>query len=144
LVSFYAVMVPAGVGFLILIFIAQYWLDKYNLFRRFSCPLDFNFFMTRLAFKAFECSLLVFAIGTFIFDRQIRVDDAPKYKVINLVNVAIAGLYVYVAVLGPERLERKIFAEEDEYYHKPYEHFLKKKVFKRTYWTENPATAFLK
>jgi hypothetical protein len=144
LVSFYAVMVPAGVGILVLIFIAQYWLDKYNLFRKFSCPLDFDFFLTRLAFKAFECSLLVFAVGTFIFDMQIRVDAAPKYKLINLISVAIAGGYVYVAVFGPEWLERKVFAEEEEYYHKPYEHFVKKKVFRRTYWTENPATAFLK
>ncbi len=104
LVSFYAVMVPAGVGILALIFIAQYWLDKYNLFRRFSCPLDFNFFLTRLAFKAFECSLLVFAIGTFIFDMQIRIDSEPKYKLINLISVAIAGGYVYLAVFGPEWL----------------------------------------
>jgi hypothetical protein len=53
LVSFYAVMVPAGVGLLALIFIGQYWIDKYNLFRKFSCPLDFDFFLTRLAFKVF-------------------------------------------------------------------------------------------
>jgi hypothetical protein len=111
LVSFYAVMVPAGVGILALIFIAQYWLDKYNLFRRFSCPLDFNFFLTRLAWKAFECSLLVFTVGTFIFDMQIRIDSEPKYKLINLVSVAIAGAYVYFAVFGPDWLERKIFAE---------------------------------
>jgi hypothetical protein len=63
--------------------------------------LDFNFFLTRLAWKAFECSLLVFAIGTFIFDMEIRVDEAPKYKMINLINIAISGVYVYVAVMGP-------------------------------------------
>ena len=72
LVSFYAVMVPAAIGILALVFTAQYWLDKYNLFRKFSCPLDFNFFLSRLAFKGFECSLFVFAVGTFIFDMEIR------------------------------------------------------------------------
>ena len=94
-------MVPAGVGLLALMFIVQYWLDKYNLFRRFSCPLDFDFFLTRLAWKAFECSLLVFAVGTFIFDMEIRVDAAPKYKMINLINVVVSAAYVYVAVTGP-------------------------------------------
>jgi hypothetical protein len=135
LVSFYAVMVPLGVGMLALIFIAQYWLDKYNLFRRFSCPLDFNFFLTRLAFKAFECSLLVFTIGNFIFDMQIRVDTEPKYKLINLISVAIAAGYVYLAVLGPEWLERKIFAEEEEFYHRSYGYYDDKNSFRRTYWT---------
>lgn len=128
-------MVPAGVGILILIFIVQYWIDKYNLFRRFSCPLDFNFFLTRLIFKAFECSILIFAVGTFLFDMEIRVENAPKYKMINLINILIAAGYVYLAVLAPERWEKKIFAEDDDYYHKPYENFLKKKTFKRTYWT---------
>ena len=97
-------MVPAGVGLLALLFVAQYWVDKYNLFRRFSCPLDFSFFLTRLAWKAFECSLLVFAVGTFIFDLEIRVNDEPKYKLINLINIGIAGLYLFVAVFGPDSL----------------------------------------
>jgi hypothetical protein len=44
---------------------------------------------------------LVFAIGTFVFDQQIRVNDEPKYKLINLVSVALAGAYVFLAVAGP-------------------------------------------
>jgi hypothetical protein len=68
LVSFYAVIAPAAVMMLIVIFTIQYWIDKYNLFRRYSCPLDFNIDLTKLVFKAFECSILIFAIGTFIFD----------------------------------------------------------------------------
>jgi hypothetical protein len=75
LVSFYAVIAPAGVMMLIVIFILQYWIDKYNLFRRSSCPLDFNIALTKLIFKAFECSILIFAIGTFILDLKIRVND---------------------------------------------------------------------
>lgn len=129
---------------LILIFIAQYWVDKYNLFRKFSCPLDFNFFLTRLIWKAFECSLFIFAVGTFIFDMDIRTNDEAKYKMINLVNIGISGLYLFVATFGPLKWQRMIFAEEDDIYTKGYSFFLQKKKFRRTYWNENPATTFIK
>jgi hypothetical protein len=69
LVSFYAVMVPSGVGILVLIFIIQYWIDKYNLFNKCSIPIDFDFYLTRIIFKFFEASLLIFTVGCFVFDQ---------------------------------------------------------------------------
>ena len=145
LVSFFAIMVPAAVGILALIFTVQYWQDKHNLFRKFSCPLDFNFFLSRLAFKGFECSLLVFAVGTFVFDMEIRVTDEPKHKSINLVSVFLAAGYLYLAVFGPEKYEIAIFSEEEDLNSRSYDYYnYTKKCFRRTYWTENPATIFLK
>jgi hypothetical protein len=100
-VSFYATLVPLGVGILALIFIAQYWLSKYNLFNRSSCSQYFNFYLTRYAFKAFECSILVFAVGNLIFDSRIHVDAEPKFWIINSIIVVIAGVYVLFILLAP-------------------------------------------
>lgn len=52
-VSFYASIAPSITIILALIFVAQYWIDKLNLFYRSSCPIDFNFQLSRLTFKIF-------------------------------------------------------------------------------------------
>jgi hypothetical protein len=72
-VSFYAIIVPSITLILALIFVVQYWVDKINLFQRFSCPIDFNYRLSRLTFKTFEISIAIFAIGNYIFSRQIHV-----------------------------------------------------------------------
>ena len=41
-VSFYGFIAPTATPVLIYIFCLQYWVDKYNLFRRYSCPVDFG------------------------------------------------------------------------------------------------------
>lgn len=66
-VSFYAYIVPMATPIVIIIFFIQYWIDKYNLFRRFSLPVSFNFALSRIVFKIFRLSLLAFAVGNFLF-----------------------------------------------------------------------------
>ena len=41
-VSFYGFLVPSITPILIIVFVIQYWIDKYNLFKRYSCPIDFG------------------------------------------------------------------------------------------------------
>jgi hypothetical protein len=75
-VSFYACIAPSTTIILALIFVAQYWVDKFNLFKqRFSCPTEFNFQLSRLTIKIFEVSVLVFAVGNLIFSPQLHVSD---------------------------------------------------------------------
>ena len=50
-----------------------------------------------------------------------------------------------MAVFGPEKYEVAIFSEEEDLNSRPYGYYkYEKKCFVRTYWTENPATIFLK
>lgn len=72
IVSFYSYITPYIGIILVIIFVAQYWVDKYNLFQRFSCPVDFNYRLSRLTFKAFESSILIFALGNLIFSINIH------------------------------------------------------------------------
>lgn len=41
-VSFYGFLVPLATPIAIVVFFLEYWVDKYNLFRR-SSPIDFGF-----------------------------------------------------------------------------------------------------
>ena len=50
---FYAHLVPAGSVTLFVIFIFQYWVDKFNLFQRSSLFYELNFSLTRKILKFF-------------------------------------------------------------------------------------------
>lgn len=71
-VSFFSYITPYISIILALIFFVQYWVDKYNLFQRFSCPTDFNFRLSRTTLKTFEVCILVFALGNYIFSFSIH------------------------------------------------------------------------
>ena len=63
----YGFMLPIGSAILVVIFILQYWVDKYNVFRRFSNPVAFGQDLVRLVIRSFEFSLFVFALGFYIW-----------------------------------------------------------------------------
>lgn len=42
-IAFYGFLTPLCTFFLIIIFYMHYWVDKYNLFRRFSSPVEFSY-----------------------------------------------------------------------------------------------------
>ena len=46
LVAFYGYIAPVLTPILIALFFLQYWIDKYNIFRRFSYPVDYSFQLT--------------------------------------------------------------------------------------------------
>ena len=66
-ISFYGYLVPMIVPMTILAFIAEYWVDKYNLFNRFSSPVDLGYYLTNLVWKAFEITLLMKAAGHLVW-----------------------------------------------------------------------------
>ena len=53
IVSFFSYITPYLTFILVPIFIIQYWIDKYNLFQRFSCPTEFDFRLSRMTLKVF-------------------------------------------------------------------------------------------
>lgn len=53
IISFYGYLVPLTVPIIIIAFIFQYWIDKINLLKRFSSPVDLGYFLTDLIWKCF-------------------------------------------------------------------------------------------
>lgn len=66
-VCWYGFLFPIGTIFLIIIFIIEFWVDKYNLFRRYSNPVAFGQDLVRLVTTAFQFSLFLFALGYFLW-----------------------------------------------------------------------------
>jgi hypothetical protein len=100
-VSFYATLVPLGVGLLIVLFIIKYWVSKRTLFNWSSYSQDYDFYLARLALKIFEWSLFVFAVGNLVFGSKIHVQEDREYIVMSWIIVVIAGVYVGIMSLIP-------------------------------------------
>lgn len=75
-VSFYGFIAPITTPILICIFAIQFWVDKYNLFKRFSCPVDFGVELIKKIFTIFETSILLFVIGHLMWDWKINKDES--------------------------------------------------------------------
>jgi hypothetical protein len=139
--SFYSYLAPIATPCLILTLLAQYWIDKYNLFKRSSCKNEMDFFLSRTILKIFEASLFIFAFGNFVFSIVVH------NKYVNSVNIAalvITGLYTLFIMFAPRHLEKKIFGSYEEVEKKAYSECMKERLFKEQYWTCNPATKFVK
>lgn len=144
-VSFYGFLVPTATPILIIIFFIQYWVDKYNLFRRFSSPAPFGQDLIRMVLKSFEVSLLIFVVGYIFWGSQVHYDSQPIYRTLNLINLVIAVLYTAFSLFVPYRLKVKILGEDEQSFERlPYSHYRSKNTFEKTFWRENPATACLK
>lgn len=144
-VSFYGFLVPVACPILIIFFFIQYWVDKYNLFRRFSSTSPFGQDLIFTIMKSFEISLFLFVAGFFIWDSVIHYDSKPVYKTINIVNLSISGLYVCFSILVPRHIKAKCLGEDNVSYERlPYSYYRSQNTFEKTFWRESPATACLK
>lgn len=140
-ISFFSYITPYISIILALIFLVQYWVDKYNLFKRFSCPTDFNFRLSRMTLKAFEFSVFVFALGNYIFSFTIHpTKDESEYHVINLIALLLALAYCIAIVLLPKKWFERIDVES--YETASYNQCLQNESFNKVYWLSNPATSF--
>ena len=68
---FYFYLVPVGVLATAVIFGIQFWIDKVKLFKLSSEYKELGFFLSKVIFKVFESSLLIFTIGNLIFSAVI-------------------------------------------------------------------------
>jgi len=102
-VSFYSYIAPSISFFLAIIFFAQYWVDKYNLFVRFSSPTDFNYSLSRSTFKTFQLSILFFTLGNLLFSQQIHSPDEKGYKIVNWISFVIALIFSLLVVFIPKK-----------------------------------------
>ena len=115
----------------------QFWVDKYNLLRRYSTNVIFNYDVSLLVFKIFQMMVIVFVIGKLLFIYYTRPDTG--YSVINIITAVIAlGYTVFVWVL-PKNVEESLF--ESLYLEtESFSDCLKRKCFVKNYWRANEAT----
>ena len=98
LVSFYVYLVPLATPMLAVIFFIQYWVDKFNLFRRFNAPVIYSYSLSILIFKIFQSVVVLFALGTFLF---IPYAHNSGYTILNFVTLGVAIAYTVLVWVMP-------------------------------------------
>lgn len=139
--SFYSYLTPLAVLCLFPTLCAQYWIDKYNLFRRCSLKHEIDFELSRAILKIFECSLLLFAVGNLLFSLVLHKAYLNK---LNVASLVISALYCAFSLFAPRHLEQRLFGRYEEIEKTAYTDCLRNRRFKHQYWTQNPATMFVK
>ena len=127
----------------IAVFFLQYWVDKYNMFRR-SAPIDFGYVLSKQIFTIFEATLFFFTFGYFLWDLYIHYDNSVHIKPINVVALVISAQYAGFYIFVSQSVKNKIIGNQEKMYMESYEYYEKANKFKSTYFSENPATSFLK
>lgn len=97
--NFYAYITPIATIIIAVVVLIQYWVDKYNLFRRFSVPVNFTYRLSRLTVKILEASILIIALGNVLFASW--VNEEKKLTPINYVTLGIAIIYSAVVIFTP-------------------------------------------
>jgi len=95
---FYSYLIPVGVPIVAVIFIFQYWIDKFNMFKTSSQYYTISYSLSRSILKLFEGSLLVFTVGNSMF--SIIIHDS-YLNIINLVSLVLALVYGGFITLAP-------------------------------------------
>jgi hypothetical protein len=131
---------PILILFAIMFFIGQYWIDKYNLFKRSRVQYDFNFLLTRKIIKIFESSIFFKAVGTLFFTYLIH----GEIGLLNWIILIISVLYLGFLLAGKRVYEKWIFGKYEMLDKVTYDDCVAEKGFDETYWKSNPATNLIK
>jgi hypothetical protein len=131
----YGFLYPLAGPILILIFFAQYWVDKYNLLRRFSNPVAFGQDLVNLVMKAMEFSVFVFALGFFLWQSDVHFNSTAGFKAMNIITLVIATVYTAFAIIVPSRIKDRLFGEDiATFEHITYDHYRSQGTFLKTYF----------
>jgi len=87
LVSFYGFLVPVITPMVFGFFIALYWVDKYNAFKRSSLD-SFDDSRGDIILAIIQLSVVLSAISYFVWDWSIQKE--PKFKLLNLMSIFLA------------------------------------------------------
>lgn len=99
-ISFYGYLVPSYTLVLIFLFFIHYYVDKYNLFRRFSSPIEFSQSLRNHILRAFELCVFIYAFSYFFWDMAIHFDSSLKYRILNWINLLIATVYCSLSLFN--------------------------------------------
>jgi hypothetical protein len=140
-VSFYGFLVPESTLLLIIFYSLLFWIDKYNLFRRFSFADDLNYRFAEMVLRIFETSLIFFAVGNFAWDLKVHFDSTAGYTVMNVITILLAVSYNLLTNLAYRFFDQKIVRNKYKPDIRAYSYlFSKKHKDVKTFFSENPAT----
>ena len=143
-VSFYGYLVPLITPLTIFAFITQYWVDKRNLLRLFSSPVDLGYFLTDLIWKALELTLLLHSLGHIVWSHSLHLHPSEMSQFCNYACLVVPLIYTLWILFIPRHMQiltEKFDAGGNETYTGTYQEQYEK--FSKTYKSSNPATSFV-
>ena len=138
-VSFYAYVVPIGVPSMAVIFFFQYWVDKFNLFRRSSLFYQIHFSLSAYIVRMAEFSIFLFAVGMNLFSYKVH----HSVTLFNILCLAISLVYLIFVFTLPTQTEKKLFRRYESLETKSYDECVKAGKFQSTFWSRNPVTMLI-
>lgn len=100
--SFYGYLLPAITPILLVAFSIQYWVDKFNLLKRCSSPIDMGYFLTKLTWISFEMSLVLYVLGHLVWSKYFYQTLKTTSIIYNYTNLGLAVGYVAFVSFFPE------------------------------------------
>lgn len=103
--AFYGYLIPIGIPVVLITFIVQYWVDKFNLFKRSSLKYEVSHDLTSKMFKLLQFSVPIYAIGMLLFSIEIN----EGITIFPLLAVAISFLFVFISNALPRKWFKRIY-----------------------------------
>lgn len=92
------------VPIIIVAFSLQYWVDKRNLLRKFSSPVDLGYHLTKKMWVAVELSLLFRVIGHIVWGFYLHHPTALS-RIINYICTFISIVYLIIVFVFGTKFE---------------------------------------
>jgi hypothetical protein len=115
--AFYGYLVPLIVPLTMIAFLFQYWLDKYNILKRFSSPVDLGYGLTETMWKALELTLLLRLLGHWIWSSYLHPIPTVVSLTCNALTSVLSLAYMVIVFVFPQVLKTMVemFATEEIY-----------------------------
>ena len=107
IIAFYGYIVPFATPLLVVILIVQYWVDKWDIFKRYACPIQYNLSFNELVLRIFEIALCLNSVCFMGWDLYIHFDSSIRYRVLNIVSIFISALYIAFMMLASDYEKRR-------------------------------------
>lgn len=143
IISFYGYLVPLAVPLIIIAFIVQYWIDKYNLLKRYSSPVDMGYFLTDLIWKCFEATLILRPIGNYVWGYKIHSNATIISHICNFMALALSLAYFISVIFFSKKIDAVMEYFTSEIHLRKDSYTRVQDSFEKTFESENPATSFL-
>lgn len=79
-----------------------------------------------------------------MWDLLIHYDNGFKFKLMNIASLLISAQYAGFYLAVPQAIKNKIVESKESLDPQSYNEYQERNMFNTTFYSENPATAFLK
>jgi hypothetical protein len=106
----YSTLIPIGAVIICAGLFIYYWIDKYNLLRRSSVNGTISGTLIDYSLTLLDCTLLCRAVGTMVFDAQLRNVYLPSTIAMLLISIVFLflPLNTLISIMNDEKFRPEV------------------------------------